>query len=558
MKKSISRLASLALAASLMAVSVAGCGGSKTSAGNSGSTTAAASGAETTAGGQTAPATPETEPVAASSTLGGKTLNIGYNVSIDSLTCFRSNTGRNAPYLLNLFESLAILSPASGKMEPWAAKSWETKDGGYTYSIEIWDMITDSEGNKITASDVVWYINTAMEKALMPNFSKVESVTKTGDYTFDVKLTTNIVGAFEALLFDTKIISESAFKASSDEFATKAVTTSAYECTEFTPGNSIGFTRRDDYWQTDIEALPECVRPLVKQLNYSIITEASQLGIALETGTVELGIDVDSTTGAQFVGNDQFVVNLTDGQQGWEMFFSGAESRVVAEDQNLRQAICYAIDAQGLITGLCSGYGTQMWDVCPPDRIGFLEKWKNEPYYEYDVEKAKELLAASNYNGETLTILCSSSTFVSRLAQMIQNYLAAVGIKAELYSVDMALLTSIRLDGTKYDMFLNTIGGTYLPDHWTIRYDPAAYETGDATSRHDYDLAELLYKTWTVDGFTEENIDEVHNYIKESAIAYGLVNPQSFTIWRNDAGLVKEVRGGLTNYVNPAACQFTE
>lgn len=556
MKKNIKRLTSLMLAATLAAVFLSGCGGS----GSNGTTgnTAANTPATTSAAAESAQGTAETEPVAASNVLGNKTLNIGYNVSIDSLTCFRSNTGRNAPYLINLFESLAILSPESGKMEPWAAKSWKTEDGGYTYSIEIRDNIVDSEGHKITASDIVWYINTAMERALMPNFGKVESVTQTGDYTLDVKLTTNIVGAFEALLFDTKIISEEAFKASPDEFATKAVTTSAYECTEFTPGNSISLTRRDDYWQDDIEALPECVRPLVKQLNYNIITEASQLGIALETGTVQLGIDVDSSTGSQFVGNDQFIVNLTDGQQGWEMFFSGADSRVVANDQNLRQAICYAIDAQGLITGLCSGYGTQMWDVCPPDRIGFLEKWKNEPYYEYDAEKAKELLAASNYNGETLTILCSSSTFVSRLAQMIQNYLSAVGIKAELYSVDMALLTSIRLDGTKYDMFLNTIGGTYLPDHWSIRYDPAAYETGDATSRHDNDLAELLYKTWTVDGFTEENIDEVHNYIKESAIAYGLVNPQSFTIWRNDAGLVKEVRGGLTNYVNPAACQFAE
>lgn len=553
MKKNVSRLASLMLAAAMAATALTGCG----SGGNSetpAATTEAAAGSE--AGG----AAPETEApgadLPAGTTLSDKKIEVGYSASIDSLNCFRSNTGRNAPYLMNLFESLAVLSPESREMEPWAAKSWSTEDGGYTYTIEIWDNISDSEGNHITADDIVWYINTAKQKALMPNFGKIDSVTKTGDYTVEVKLSTNIVGAFEALLFDTKIVSQKAFEASSDEFATKAVTTSAYTCTEFTPGNSIGFTRRDDYWQTDIDAVPECVRPLVKEINYHIITEASQLGIALETGTVQVGIDVDSTTGSQFVGNNQFIVNLTDGQQGWELFFSGAENRVVADNEALRQAICYAIDEQGLITGLCAGYGTQMWDVCPPDRIGFLDKWKNEPYYEYDPEKAKELAAASGYNGETLTLLCSSNTFTSRCAQMIQNYLAAVGIKMEINSVDMALLTSIRLDGTQYDMFINTIGGTYLPDHWTIRYDPAAYETGDATSRHDYDLAELMYETWTTDGFTDENIDKVHNYIKESAIAYGMVNPQSFTIWRDDAGLVKEVRGGLTNYVIPSACQY--
>ncbi|MCI8980787.1 MAG: ABC transporter substrate-binding protein [Hungatella sp.] len=552
MKKNVSRLASLMLAAAMAATALTGCG----SGGNS-ETPAATTAA---AGSEAGSAAPETEApgadLPAGTTLSDKKIEVGYSTSIDSLNCFRSNTGRNAPYLMNLFESLAVLSPESREMEPWAAKSWGTEDGGYTYTIEIWDNISDSEGNHITADDIVWYINTAKQKALMPNFGKIDSVTKTGDYTVEVKLSTNIVGAFEALLFDTKIISQKAFEASSDEFATKAVTTSAYTCTEFTPGNSIGFTRRDDYWQTDIDAIPECVRPLVKEINYHIITEASQLGIALETGTVQVGIDVDSTTGSQFVGNNQFIVNLTDGQQGWELFFSGAESRVVAEDQALRQAICYAIDEEGLITGLCAGYGTRMWDVCPPDRIGFLDKWKDEAYYEYDPDKAKELLEASGYNGETLTLLCSSTTFVSRCAQMIQNYLAAVGIKMEINSVDSALLTAIRLDGTQYDMFINTIGGTYLPDHWTIRYDPAAYETGDATSRHDYDLAELMYETWTTDGFTDENIDKVHNYIKESAIAYGMVNPQSFTIWRNDAGLVKEVRGGLTNYVIPSACQY--
>jgi ABC-type transport system substrate-binding protein len=99
-------------------------------------TTAAAAGSED--GG----AAPETEApgadLPAGTTLSDKKIEVGYNTSIDSLNCFRSNTGRNAPYLMNLFESLAVLSPESREMEPWAAKSWSTEDGGYTYTIEIW------------------------------------------------------------------------------------------------------------------------------------------------------------------------------------------------------------------------------------------------------------------------------------------------------------------------------------------------------------------------------------------------------------------------------------
>ena len=131
----------------------------------------------------------------------------------------------------------------------------------------------------------------------------------------------------------------------------------------------------------------------------------------------------------------------------------------------------------------------------------------------------------------------------------------AVGINVELNVVDPALYTATRLDGTQYDMVINTIGGTYLSDAWAIRYDPAAYSTGDATSRHDEVLAELLYKTWTPEGWTEENIDEVHYYLKDNAISYGMVNPQNMAVWRNDIGLETEVKE-IAGYIAPAASTY--
>ena len=109
-------------------------------------------------------------------------------------------------------------------------------------------------------------------------------------------------------------------------------------CTEFTASASITFERRDDYWQ-DIENLPECVRPLQKKVNYKLITEASQLGIALETGEIDMAINIATETGAQFVNNDNFVVDLSDGRSGWQVFFSGADTSPAANDVKLRQAI---------------------------------------------------------------------------------------------------------------------------------------------------------------------------------------------------------------------------
>ena len=78
--------------------------------------------------------------------LSDKTINIGFGTAIDSLTPFRSNTARNAPYFIQLYESLAVQN-SDKEVMPYVAKSWTTEDGGFTYNIEIWDNVTDSAGN---------------------------------------------------------------------------------------------------------------------------------------------------------------------------------------------------------------------------------------------------------------------------------------------------------------------------------------------------------------------------------------------------------------------------
>lgn len=533
--KNALRLTSMGLCAAML---LSACGGASGS-GSSGAT------------GETA--TSNSSAVAAPTGGGDGVLDIGFGSTPDSLTPFRQETNRDAPYFNLMCESLAVVD-SNKELQPWIATDWSTADNGFTYTVNIHEGITDSAGNSITASDLVWYINTAKEKALKPVFAKVESCTQTGDYSFEVKLTSNIVGTFEKILTDSYAISQAAYEASSDEFGSELISTSPYSVTEFTANSVLTLERRDNYWQ-DVNNLPECVRPVVETISFHSIPEAAQMGIALETGEIDMAMKVDSSTGAQFVGNENYTVELTEGNQGWQLFFSGADNSPCAEDVNLRQAICYAIDAEGLITGLCAGYGTAMHDAHSPVMVGYNTDWDNEEYYPYDVEKAKELLAQSDYNGEELSILVSSATFSQRLAQMIQNYLLQVGINVKLNVVDSALYTATRLDGTQYDMVINSIGGVYLSDAWAIRYDPAAYETGDATSRHDYDLAELLYATWTPDGYTQENIDKVHEYLRDSAIAYGMVNPQNMTIWRNDLDLQNEVKE-IAGYIAPAASTF--
>ncbi len=537
-KKTVKRILSLILTAAALTA----CGGNQSAPETKGSTAAgkADTGME---------ATTETAESA-----GDGVLDVGYATGPESLVPFRSEITCDMPCMNLLYEALAVID-SEQELTPWIAVSWETQDNGFTYDIEIQENITDSQGNPITAEDIVWFIETAKEEAMKPVYSKVESVTLTDENSLQLKLTSNIVGTFEKIMTGTYAVSRKSYEASSDGFSSSLASSSPYKVTEFTANSIITFERRDDYWQ-DVNLLPECVRPQVEKISFHAIPEASQMGIALETGVIDVALRVDSSTGAQFAGNTDYTVELSEGTQGWTLCFSGAENSLLAENEKLRQAICYAIDVDGLITGLCAGYGTYMYDSHSAVMIGYNPKWEQEEYYPYDVEKAKSLLAESGYNGETISLLSISTTLPQRLSQMIQNYLAAVGINVELNIVDKALFTATRLDGSQYDMVLMTIGGTYLSDAWSIRYDPDAYSTGDATSRRDYDLQALLHEAWTPEGWTEENIDAVHNYLRDHAISYGMVNPQNMAIWRNDIGLEKEVKE-VAGYIAPAASTYS-
>ncbi len=481
-------------------------------------------------------------------------LDVAYSIVPDSLTPFRPETNRDAPYFIEICESLAVFDE-NKELIPWLAKSWNTDDNGFTYTVELNEGIKDSAGNPFTAEDAVWFISESMARALKPVYNKIESVEQTGDLTFTLKLKSNIVGSFEKIMTETYGITKAAFEASSDEFGSSLISTAPYTVTSFVPSSEMTLELRDDYWQ-DTANMPVVAQPKVAKIHWVQIAEASQMGIALETGVVDMVMRMPIATGVQYEGNPDYVIEKTSGHQGYQLFFSGAETSPVANDQKLRQAIAYSIDNDALITALSYGNGERLADVHSPIMIGYNPKWEDEENYSYDVEKAKQLVAESDYAGQTLSILCSGNGDMPRIAQMLQAFMMQAGINVEINAAEMAYIVANRLDGTKYDMFINTIGGTYLADAWAIRYDPNAYATGDGTSRKDYVLGEMLYETWTPEGYTEENIDKVHNYLKESCIAYGIYNPYNFCVWRSEIGVTDEVHE-IYGTIAPHASVYT-
>ncbi len=97
------------------------------------------------------------------------------------------------------------------------------------------------------------------------------------------------------------------------------------------------------------------------------------------------------------------------------------------DNVKVRQAINYAIDTQK-IQKLLAGQATSLNQIYPKGMPGHQD---GKTYYTYDPAKAKQLLAEAGFpNGFKTTFYADNVDPMPKLAQSVQNDLAAVGITA--------------------------------------------------------------------------------------------------------------------------------
>lgn len=477
---------------------------------------------------------------------------VGTPYLLSSLTPFRNTAGQRLTLLRYTYERL-IYMRGDGSYAPLVAKNWEVADDGVTWIVEIFDNVYDAAGNHITTDDIIWFIEESMARKTKPCFSNVDSVTKLTDYSFEVKMQKDIAGLAEVMFESVFVISRKAFEESNDEFATKPVTTSPYVITEFVDSSYLIFTKRDDYWQ-DKEKIDPSLAANVNEIKLMVISEASQQQVALETGEVDAFPAVNATVVSHFEGNDNFILANALASTGSSLFFSGDPSRQIANDLNLRKAICYAINIDAIIDGTQGGNAVPMYDMIPRNSDGFQQEWLDEDYYNYDLEKAKACLAESSYNGEELILFSGSHD--EKVCTIIQACCQQVGINVKINLLSSAQVGTVSLDGRQWDMTINTsgYGGANM---WNAFLDANAYDYGDSMARKDSELNDLIHFAWENANYTPENINRVHRYLTDNAYIYGLYQPYTTSCICADLG-VAETYFDSFSWLDLAACSYAE
>lgn len=355
-----------------------------------------------------------------------------------------------------LYETLVTMDPGDYvNLKPLLATSWELTDGGKAWTFKLRPDVKFSSGNPLTADDVKFTFerlkNLKVDASALAD--NIESVTAVDPAT--VKIT--MVDGNQPLLpwliapnfgiLDSKVAKEHGAAtgpgADTADTATawlesNSAGTGPYMLTSWTRNGEIDMQRNDSYWRTPA--------PFARVIIRHIPDSATQL-LQLQRGDIDVALNLTYDQ-VQSIKNDAKIKIVKNPSVDYLYLTLTADPGLSPGLGNkaARQALLYAIDYDGIVTGLLGGDAVLPLSFIPVGLGGSTVELREEFGYHQDLDKAKQLLAeAGTPTGFTFKLSYGTGAAVAGIgydivAQKLKSDLARVGIVAELNPMQQSAL----------------------------------------------------------------------------------------------------------------------
>ncbi len=479
---------------------------------------------------------------------------ISYDVS--NLAPWSSATSGRLSLMQTLYEYLAYYDSESDTgLSGILMKECERIDD-FTMRVTIYDTIYDSAGNHLTAQDVAFCFNTWAEMGNSVKCKLLDSCSVVDEYTVDIKLNTDSVGDIENMMCGlVPIVTQAAYESSDDEMIEHVVSTSPYIVTDYVEGSTLTVEKNENYWQKDESLISPFSLANADKITFHIVTEASQVSTNLETNVVDIAANMSSAEVARFEADDNYNVFAIAGSNFHWITFNCSEGGLFYNNPEFRKAICYAIDAGGIVEGVFNGGAKVSKAYGNPECVDYNRAWDSEEYYEYNIEKAKELLASSGADtSQVIRIMYPQTSVNKSMAQIIQSYLLEIGLNCELLGYESALYQTYKTEAGEWDIILD--------EKQSVDYVTSLASTLQVSGStpaiclvEDEKLQELVSLVQSNEGHTEENINAYMGYIKDECYVYAICQANIYHVTESSInGIVTNFKGWLL----PGCAVYTE
>ena len=411
----------------------------------------------------------------------------------DSLDPHKTVKAGTREVMFNVFEGLMKPTP-DGDLTPAIAENYTVSEDHKTYTFTLREGVKFHNGDTVTAEDVVYSINrcaAATETGIVQveAFSVIEAVEAVDERTVAITISEP---SNEFISYLTTAV----LPADYTEQDTAPVGTGPFRFVSRTAQDSIVLERFEDYWGTPAQ---------LDKVTLKIIENADSLMMSLQSGAIDLCSHLTSTQVDQL--GDDFTVAEGTMNLVQALYLNNAVAPF--DDVRVRQALSYAVDKQGIIDLAFDGYGSPIGSSMYPAFGKYFDEDLTD-YYEYNPEKAKELLAQAGYpDGFEMTITVPSNYKPHMdTAEVLVQQLAAVGVTATILPVEWESWVSDTYTGRQFqstvvgvdaanmtarallERFTSTYGSNF------INYNSANYDALFQQALATYDDAEqtALYK----------------------------------------------------------------
>jgi peptide/nickel transport system substrate-binding protein len=390
-----------------------------------------------------------------------------------------------------LFNTLAegIRDAKTGKWNivPYAAESWETPDPK-TMIFKIRKGIIFHDGSTLDAKVVKWNIErmkTHPKSAAKTDFAVIDKVDATDDYTIKLSLK-SAPGGLLGRLSDmgsgrrASLISQaSAEKMGDDHTARNPVGSGPFTFVEWKTGDSMTVKKFDKYWEKGADGQP---LPYLDSIVYRVIIDPTVKILELRAGSLDLIDEIQAKDLPATKNDPNLELVEYDWSQVIQYIFFNMNKEPWGKNLKLRQAALYAIDHKSIAStvGLTAGRPAYyFWDSSV---MGYDESL---PKYDYQPEKAKQLLAEAGFAGG----ISAMATYftqgaIPRTAEVTKQMWDTVGIKTTLevlertaavakfqtggYEIGLSQRTSSVVDPDD-DAYRVTTGGVFNFPQWSSK-----------------------------------------------------------------------------------------
>jgi peptide/nickel transport system substrate-binding protein len=358
-----------------------------------------------------------------------KQLTIGIGIDADTLNPQEQTTTLIQNMCALLYDTYLYMTP-EGKLEPHLATKYDVSADGLTWTLHLRKGVKFSDGTPFNAKAAKMSWDRALDsKFRVPLRSTITCVNEcvvVDDSTIQLKMKYPFAPMSPTLsLVVATTISPAAIEKYGDDVRNNPVGAGPYKLSEWVKGDRIVMVRNDDYWGP---------KATVEKIIWKIVPDVSTREAMLRTGQIDICYKPSPANVAALKADPKIKVDMPLDTR--TIFIALRGDRPILKDKRVRQAFNYAVDKKAIVKKILFDTAEPMDGTVSPMLFGYA---KMEPQYDYNPDKAKQLLKEANFDfNQTVRLATPQGRYLfdTQVAEAVQAYLQAIGVKTTLRAYD--------------------------------------------------------------------------------------------------------------------------